>query len=50
MRELHEAMADPAFYRKDRDEIARANARLEDIERELATAYERWQALEEAGG
>ena len=43
-------MADPAFYRKERDEIARANSRLEAIERELATAYERWQALDEVGG
>ena len=43
-------MADPAFYRKDRDEIARAKARLEDIERELAAAYERWEALDELGG
>jgi ATP-binding cassette subfamily F protein uup len=50
VRELHEAMADPAFYRKDRDEIARASSRLEDVERELSTAYDRWQALEELGG
>jgi ATP-binding cassette subfamily F protein uup len=50
VRELHEAMADPAFYRRDRDEIARASARLEDMEQELAAAYERWQVLEEIGG
>jgi ATP-binding cassette subfamily F protein uup len=50
VRELHEAMADPAFYRKERDEIARASARLEVMEQELAAAYERWQTLEEIGG
>jgi ATP-binding cassette subfamily F protein uup len=50
VRELHEAMADPSFYRKDRDEIARARISLEDLERDLAVAYERWQALESVGG
>jgi ATP-binding cassette subfamily F protein uup len=50
VRELHEAMADPSFYRKGRDEIARERNRLEDLERDLAAAYERWQALEELGG
>ncbi|WP_165220808.1 ATP-binding cassette domain-containing protein [Aquisphaera insulae] len=44
---LHEAMADPAFYRKDREEIANERSRLEDLERELAASYERWHALEE---
>jgi len=50
VRELHEAMADPSFYRKDRDEIARAKISLEDLERDLAVAYERWQTLESVGG
>jgi ATP-binding cassette subfamily F protein uup len=48
--DLHAAMADPAFYRKDRDEIARASKQLEDLERELAAAYERWHALEQRPG
>ena len=43
-------MADPAFYRSDGGEIAEAKARLEALERELAAAYERWEALEELGG
>ncbi|MGE3819987.1 MAG: ATP-binding cassette domain-containing protein [Isosphaeraceae bacterium] len=45
-RTLHEAMADPSFYRNAPTEIAEANARLAEIERELAKAYERWEALE----
>ena len=43
-------MADPSFYRKDRDEIAGARNRLEDLERDLAAAYARWHALEELAG
>ena len=43
-------MAAPSFYKKDRDEIAQARSRLESLERDLAAAYERWQALEELGG
>ena len=43
-------MADPSFYRKDRDEIAAASKRLEDLERDLTAAYERWHALEELAG
>ena len=47
---LHEAMADPAFYRKEGAEIAATKANLEALERELATAYTRWEALEEMAG
>ncbi|MGO9917590.1 MAG: ABC transporter ATP-binding protein, partial [Isosphaeraceae bacterium] len=50
VQELHAAMADPSFYRKDRDEIAGARNRLEDLEREMASAYARWHALEELAG
>jgi ATP-binding cassette subfamily F protein uup len=48
--ELHDAMADPAFYRQEGGEIAVAKAKLEAIEQELATAYERWEALEGMAG
>ena len=44
--ELHDAMADPEFYRQDGGAIAEAKARLEAMESELAIAYERWEALE----
>jgi ATP-binding cassette subfamily F protein uup len=43
---LHDAMADPAFYRGEKDAIATARANLESLERELAVAYERWETLE----
>ena len=47
---LHETMADPAFYKQDRDAIAKANARLEALEADLAAAYGRWEALDAIGG
>jgi len=50
LRELHEAMADPGFYKQDRDAIARANAQLQQVEADLASSYERWEALEAIGG
>jgi ATP-binding cassette subfamily F protein uup len=50
VRTLHEAMADPAFYRQDRETIAEARARLEAVETELALAFERWETLEAAAG
>ncbi len=49
-RELHEAMADPAFYRRDGDAIAATRAKLDALEEELAMAYERWEALEALAG
>jgi ATP-binding cassette subfamily F protein uup len=39
-------MADPAFYKRDGAAIAQSKARLDEHERELAAAYERWVALE----
>jgi ABC transport system ATP-binding/permease protein len=47
---LHDAMADPAFYRRDSGEIAAATAKLAAIEAELALAYERWETLEGLDG
>ena len=43
---LQQAMADPAFYRKGREEMAVATARAEEIPRLLEAAYERWTELE----
>ncbi|HNY30543.1 MAG TPA: ATP-binding cassette domain-containing protein [Fibrobacteria bacterium] len=42
---LGEAMADPAFYRKAPEEIAKSNARLGQLEAEIAAAYSRWEEL-----
>jgi len=47
---LHEAMADPSFYKQDRDVIAAANAKLQGVEADLAAAYARWEALDALGG
>ncbi len=47
---LHDAMAEPDFYRKDGAAIAEAKSRLETLESELAAAYERWEALEGMAG
>ena len=44
--ELHQAMADPAFYRQDPAEIVKTNARLQSLEKDLAEAYQRWEVLE----
>ena len=49
IRELHETMAEPSFYRKDREEITQVRARLENLERDLAAAYARWETLEQLG-
>lgn len=48
--ELHEAMADPAFYRQRGDAIAETKGRLETLERELARSFQRWETLEVLGG
>ena len=46
---LHEAMADPAFYKRDGAAIAATKSRLAELEQNLAVAYERWEALEGSG-
>jgi ATP-binding cassette subfamily F protein uup len=46
----HEAMADPAHYRQEPAEIARAKASLQSLERDIADAYRRWEELEQFGG
>ena len=44
---LHEAMSDPEFYRQERERIVETTTQLEDVERQLADAYQRWETLEE---
>jgi ATP-binding cassette subfamily F protein uup len=46
IQQMHEAMADPAFYKRDGAAIAQTNSRLADLESELAAVYERWETLE----
>jgi ABC transport system ATP-binding/permease protein len=48
-KKLFEAMSDPLFYKKSKEEIARAKAHLDRVENEIETAYLRWQELENMG-
>ena len=43
---LYAQMADPEFYKTDKDEIARVKARMEELEKAIEYAYDRWEALE----
>ncbi len=44
--ELHERMADPAFYQQSGEAISTAKERLASVEADLEESYERWEALE----
>jgi ATP-binding cassette subfamily F protein uup len=44
--DLYELLADISFYKKDPKEIARTEARSEELEAEILAAYERWELLE----
>ena len=44
--QLYEAMSDPMFFQKGKEEVANVKARVSSLERELAEAYQRWEALE----
>jgi ABC transport system ATP-binding/permease protein len=43
---LHATLADPGFYKSAGAEVGAINARLEELEKELAVAYARWEELE----
>ncbi len=43
---LRSAMASPQFYQQDKDTIATAVARLDELDSELETVYARWEELE----
>lgn len=42
---LHEAMGDPSYYQLDGDKLASDSAKLKELEKDLATAYARWESL-----
>ena len=44
--EIHRQMADPAFFRQAAADIVRAKANLQDLEKDLAESYRRWEELE----
>ena len=43
---LHQEMAEPQFYQRPGEQIAQEQARLKQLEEQLATAYRRWEELE----
>jgi ATP-binding cassette subfamily F protein uup len=43
---VHAQLADPAFFRRPGEEIAKAQGALRDLEASIAQAYARWEALE----
>ena len=43
---LYAQMGEPEFYKTDKDEIARVKARMEELEKAIEYAYDRWEALE----
>ena len=42
---MHNAMADPGYYKRPGTELAVDRAKMEALEAELATAFERWELL-----
>ena len=44
--EIHQLMATPEYYQQPGGQIAGTQARLDDMERELGAAYQRWEELE----
>jgi ABC transport system ATP-binding/permease protein len=44
--QLHARLSDPEFYKSAGIEVASINARLAELETELAKAYQRWEELE----
>lgn len=48
--ELHQRLADPAFYQQQGPEIAKVTNRSAAIQEELQVAYSRWEELESAPG
>lgn len=47
---LHQEMAEPRFYQQPGDQIAESQSRLKQVETQLATAYARWEELEQLAG
>jgi len=48
--EIHANLADPEFYRTAGDEVAMVTNRLQEAEKRLEEAYQRWEELETVRG
>ena len=46
--DLHRAMADPSFYRRDGARVSQGRARLEAVQTGIEEGYHRWESLEAA--
>lgn len=44
--QIHATLGDPDFYKNAGSEVARLNARLEELDAQLLAAYARWEELE----
>jgi ABC transport system ATP-binding/permease protein len=45
-KQLFDAVSDPEFYKKEKNEIAAINARLEQVQADIEKSYHRWETLE----
>jgi ATP-binding cassette subfamily F protein uup len=45
-KELFAILSDPLFYKREKDDIAGVKSDLDRVEREIETAYRRWEELE----
>ena len=43
---LYEALSDPLFYKKEKEDMERIKTRLGEVEQAIATAYQRWEDLD----
>ena len=43
---LYETLADPDFYRQDGSRIPAAKARIQELEKKIASGYQKWELLE----
>ncbi len=46
---MHERMADPTFFQQGGTQLAAAKAKLDELNQQIAQAYQRWQRLEALG-
>ena len=49
-RQLYDTLSDPKLYQENGADVARIQARLDELDQELEAAYERWTFLEELPG
>ncbi|MBW2584335.1 MAG: ABC transporter ATP-binding protein, partial [Deltaproteobacteria bacterium] len=45
-KELFAILSDPLFYKKEKEEIVELKSDLDRVERDIETAYRRWEELE----